>query len=599
MLVALGVSAVGGLATAQVGPGPGSPDNEVFFYNPPSNRWAFDLQLFEPSTSPRSVLSTDLGTISSHLSFNVGLWTNFAYRPFVVGTPTAMGNVLDPVVGHLWQTELHGSLGLFEWLELGLAMPVVQNSWADFDENDPTSRPGALQGGFSPGDLRAYLKVPILRGSWPLAVRLGMSAPLGRLVGHYAGSSGLTLTPTVMLSHAFGPVTLAFNLSYRLRARNGIAGSPAFVQDDELLGNLAMTAQLHRYFSLDAELYGRLGVSEGGPLANRDPAELVVAGRITPSEAVTVFVGAGRGLTPGVGSPVVRAFAGVRISAVRSQCANGPEDYDGFQDGDFCADPDNDNDGIPDVSDRCPNNAEDHDGFLDADGCPDPDNDGDGILDDADRCPNDPEDRDGFQDQDGCPDRDNDSDGIPDTRDSCENEPEDLDNYQDDDGCPEPGPEPVTVTRTESRLLLSQRIFFDYNNDAIRPVSLPILTEVARTLRANPDITLLRVEGHTDEQGNAQYNLDLSYRRARAVVEYLVSQGVERSRLDYQGYGSQRPVGQDSSEDSYALNRRVEFIIVNQHATQQPAAGNNPPGNSQPNPPDAGGRRRRRRRGAH
>ena len=77
---------------------------------------------------------------------------------------------------------------------------------------------------------------------------------------------------------------------------------------------------------------------------------------------------------------------------------------DGFEDGDGCPDPDNDRDGIPDVSDKCPDEPEDKDGFEDGDGCPDLDNDKDGIPDVTDKCPDKPETKNGFEDDDGCPD---------------------------------------------------------------------------------------------------------------------------------------------------------------------------------------------------
>jgi outer membrane protein OmpA-like peptidoglycan-associated protein len=270
----------------------------------------------------------------------------------------------------------------------------------------------------------------------------------------------------------------------------------------------------------------------------------------------------GRGLSEGYGTPDARVFAGLRVTVSPDRCPHGPEDYDGFEDGDYCRDPDNDRDLLPDEQDRCENDPEDRDGTLDDDGCPDPDNDGDGVLDEPDRCPVDPEDHDGFQDTDGCPEPDNDRDGIPDVLDLCANEPEDRDDFQDDDGCPEPGPDPATVTRSGSRLLVNQRVFFDYDSDTLSNVSFPILDAVADALQRNPDIQRLRVEGHTDAQGSPEYNLDLSFRRARSVVEYLVRRGVSRERLEFQGYGQLRPVSAEDSPEAFALNRRVDFTIT-------------------------------------
>jgi outer membrane protein OmpA-like peptidoglycan-associated protein len=441
---------------------------------------------------------------------------------------------------------------------------------------------------FRPGDLRAYLKVPIIRGAWPLAIRLGATFPTG---GHdaFSGALGWTLTPELIASHSFGPLDAAINVGYRFRERNGLeapAGSDSFVIDDELVYGLGARYNITPRFGVNAELIGRIGVSAGPMTSSRLPLEVLGGVTLRATDALSFQLGVGRGLSGGYGTPDIRGYAGARLSISQSRCHSGPEDFDGFEDGDYCADPDNDGDGILDAHDRCPNDAEDRDGFLDDDGCPDPDNDADGVLDNDDRCPSEPEDRDGYEDTDGCPEGDNDRDGVPDGRDECPMEPEDLDNYQDDDGCPEPGPEAVVVTRTESHLLLSQRIFFDYDSDTIRSVSLPILNEVALTLRRNPDITRVRIEGYTDNRGTPQYNVDLSYRRARAVVEYLASREVARDRLDYQGYGATHPVADDHTPEGQALNRRVEFTIVSQ-------------GGEAPPRPNSGGPNSGRRHGSH
>jgi outer membrane protein OmpA-like peptidoglycan-associated protein len=420
----------------------------------------------------------------------------------------------------------------------------------------------------------------------------------------FSSSISWTIMPQIVASRQVGPAVLAANVGYRFRSRNGLpAGELPFAIDDEFTWNVGGRVAVHRILNVGAEINGRIGVFDAfGPMTANGatssvrnptswPVDAVLGADIHPSSAISIDVGVRRGLSGGYGAETFGAFAGLRYSVTGRTCSNGPEDYDGFEDSDYCEDPDNDADGVQDAQDRCPNDPEDRDGVLDEDGCPDPDNDADGRLDDDDRCPVQPEDFDGNDDNDGCPDPDNDRDGIPDITDQCDNDPEDLDRYEDEDGCPEPGPQPVVVTRTESRLLLSQRIYFEYDSDVIRNVSFDILNEVAATLRRNPDITMMRIEGHTDSQGVAQYNLDLSFRRARAVVEYLVQRGVDRPRLDFRGFGSQRLAGPDDTPDGQALNRRVEFVIVAQGAQQAPTANATPTPEAQPTP-----RRRRNRR---
>ena len=236
-------------------------------------------------------------------------------------------------------------------------------------------------------------------------------------------------------------------------------------------------------------------------------------------------------------------------------CPDDPENFNGFEDEDGCPDdPDTDGDGVSDSKDSCVLDPEDPDQYLDDDGCPDLDNDLDTILDAQDACPNDPEDPDGYDDEDGCPDLDNDGDTVPDLKDQCPNEigsptKEPL-------GCPE---KPALVVVTDCEVKITQQIHFAYNKDTIRSESYPVLDAVVEVLEKNPSIKL-EVQGHTDNRGSAFYNKGLSDRRAASVVKYLVSHGIDRSRLTSKGYGFDRPLVPNTSDHNRALNRRVQFI---------------------------------------
>jgi OOP family OmpA-OmpF porin len=243
------------------------------------------------------------------------------------------------------------------------------------------------------------------------------------------------------------------------------------------------------------------------------------------------------------------------------KCPNEPETKNGYQDEDGCPDSvesDRDGDGIPDNIDKCPDDPEDKDGFEDEDGCPDPDNDKDGILDVDDLCPNDPEDQDGFEDKDGCPDPDNDKDRILDKDDKCPNEPETYNGYEDEDGCPDKGR--VIVRRGKLEIL--DKIYFETDKAIIKPISYPILDAIAATLKGNPEILLIEVQGHADERGDDDYNMRLTEARSQAVRTYLGDKGVEPGRLQAHGYGETRPVCPEHNEDCWSKNRRVEFVIL-------------------------------------
>lgn len=236
-------------------------------------------------------------------------------------------------------------------------------------------------------------------------------------------------------------------------------------------------------------------------------------------------------------------------------CPTQPENYDGFQDDDGCPDQaDTDGDSIVDVLDACVLQAEDRDGFQDEDGCPEPDNDLDGVPDAFDACPNEPEDPDGHDDADGCPDLDNDGDSVPDTADQCPNTPGQAD--QEPIGCPL---KPALVVVTDCEVKITQQIHFEYNSDRISAVSHGVLDAVVEVLEKNPSIKL-EIQGHTDNRGTPAYNKQLSTRRANAVLKYLVSHGIAPDRLTAQGYGLERPLVPNTSDENRALNRRVQFV---------------------------------------
>jgi outer membrane protein OmpA-like peptidoglycan-associated protein len=219
-------------------------------------------------------------------------------------------------------------------------------------------------------------------------------------------------------------------------------------------------------------------------------------------------------------------------------------------------DEDPDKDGIVGAADKCPNQAEDKDGFEDEDGCPDPDNDKDGILDKDDKCPNEAEDKDGFEDDDGCPDADNDKDGIPDDKDKCPNEPETVNNYQDEDGCPDEIPAAIKKFTG-----VIEGIRFKTGSAEITKDSNSVLDKAVQLLVDYPDVKL-EIGGHTDNVGKAEFNKELSQKRADAVKAYMVKKGIADDRLASVGYGMDKPITANKTAADKAKNRRTEFTLM-------------------------------------
>jgi outer membrane protein OmpA-like peptidoglycan-associated protein len=132
-----------------------------------------------------------------------------------------------------------------------------------------------------------------------------------------------------------------------------------------------------------------------------------------------------------------------------------------------------------------------------------------------------------------------------------------------------PAPTPtITVKDEDVRLRLWEPVFFSFGKDTVDPVSFPLLDEVARFVLEHPEYGTIRIEGHTDDVGSDQYNLELSQRRARAVFEYLGTRGVPLERLRHVGYGKRCPVLANTSEQGRATNRRVDFTIVSRERRQ-------------------------------
>jgi OmpA-OmpF porin, OOP family len=112
---------------------------------------------------------------------------------------------------------------------------------------------------------------------------------------------------------------------------------------------------------------------------------------------------------------------------------------------------------------------------------------------------------------------------------------------------------------TEGKLV-TYGIYFDVNKDVVKPESYGTLNDIAKVLKENPTVKI-KIVGHTDADGAAASNLDLSKRRGSAVKNELIKTfGIDASRLESDGMGSTQPVAANDNPDNKAKNRRVEFI---------------------------------------
>jgi outer membrane protein OmpA-like peptidoglycan-associated protein len=320
--------------------------------------------------------------------------------------------------------------------------------------------------------------------------------------------------------------------------------------------------------------HGELGVRF--LLSNEIALNFAIAGQLSPNDNWDNTI------TGGDNDYMIQALAGLSYSFLTKndedkdgitddidQC---PETPSGVRVDEFGCPIDADGDGVPDYLDKCPNTKSgmevDEDGCVtdsDSDGVPDridkcpntpqgekvnelgcPDSDGDGVYDNADRCSDTP--KGAPVDSDGCP-KDTDRDGVPDYKDECPNTPAGTE--VDEKGC----------AKVVKKIILEGDTNFEFNKDELLSSAFPVLNKLAIAIKENPD-TRWKIEGHTDAVGSDSYNMELSRRRAESVVNYLVSQGVDKSKLEVVPLGESSPIATNDTQEGRAMNRRVEIKLV-------------------------------------
>jgi outer membrane protein OmpA-like peptidoglycan-associated protein len=208
------------------------------------------------------------------------------------------------------------------------------------------------------------------------------------------------------------------------------------------------------------------------------------------------------------------------------------------------------------------------------------DADNDRLPDDIDMCPTDSEDGKGSNPDDGCPEllNDLDSDGVPDSQDACPKEPGVQSADPAKNGCPEF----IRRMKGSATIEVLREVQFAFDRADLLPPAFPILNEVVRLLRVNPDIELVSIEGHTDDMGSHQHNDELSGARAKSVMNYLIQRGIAADRLESKGFGKRKPIADNTSAEGRQKNRRVEFHIIKVKGGPAAQPGETPAGSGQP-----------------
>ncbi|MCG8421202.1 MAG: OmpA family protein, partial [Proteobacteria bacterium] len=567
------------------------------------NSTSIQIQKLAPDPGAGDILGIQSGEVHRHLAWQLGVYVNFADD--VLEVRDARDNTFIRLVDSQTGFDLLGSLGLWDLVDIGLVLPLTAHRGRTELEAlsiDPDSA--------GLGDFRVVPKLRFfgLGSHLRLAFSLPLSLPTG--TGDFSSDEAITAEPTLIFDlYGDSGARIAANLGLRFRPERRLVNLRVGNELTYGIGARIPLGSMRGQLAVVSTITGSLVLAESN--SEEMPLEWLAGLEYSGLGDFVLAVWAGPGLTRGYGTPDFRVVAGLtyqRRPKPPPLCPHGPEDIDGYADHDKCGDPDNDRDGLADDIDICPNEPETPNGFEDRDGCPDQDitdgasgagaeplpeltpardNDNDGVSGEDDVCPDAAEDLDGFEDLDGCPDPDNDRDGITDARDGCPVEAEVVNGVEDQDGCPDQGKSSVAVT--DRAIVILDNVYFETARATIKQRSYNLLDQVAATLRANQQISKLRIEGHTDNRGREAYNLTLSQARADSVQQYLIARGIERDRLVARGYGESRPIADNRKESGRSQNRRVEFRILEVDgravdADESDSSGAESPESSEPEP---------------
>jgi OOP family OmpA-OmpF porin len=133
----------------------------------------------------------------------------------------------------------------------------------------------------------------------------------------------------------------------------------------------------------------------------------------------------------------------------------------------------------------------------------------------------------------------------------------------------EPKP-PARVELRDNKIEFKEKIQFEVNKSVIKPESYGLLKEIADVIKKNPQVKKISIEGHASAEGDAKRNKTLSDERAKAVMNHLVTkEGVEAGRMVAKGWGVEKPIAPNDTEENREKNRRVEFLVIEQDVTQK------------------------------
>ena len=577
--------------------------------------WA--LNRYEPTTTGDPFFFAEHPWYTSTRRFAVGIEADYAANPLVLhqefadGTARSTNAISGEFMGHVG-----AAYSFLDRVGIGLSLPISFVQSGSGSTTDPL--PLGPAGSVAVGDLRVGVRVRIVGQSDHDPISLHVGANLWLPTGSRSNNTGdetVRVEPRLILAGRASVVRWAFTGAFQVRSSID-AANLAIGNELRLSAALGFVAD-HDRLTVGPEAYIVSAIRDLPTTAGQGNAafqagqwggEVIVGAHYLIADQVLVGLGGGFGVERGYGVPAGRGLLSVAYAPIRREAPAAPSDrdHDGVLDtDDLCIDvpkgphpdparpgcplPDTDGDGVFDPDDICPTVPQGEHPDPTRLGCPLPDTDGDGVFDPDDRCVDTPQGEHPDPDRRGCPDGDRDRDGVLDHADQCpdvhmgphpdparpgcpladrdhDSVPDVTDHCPDQPGAPSENPLlngcPGGVVMNGGRINILSPIFFDTDRDVIKRPSFAVLERVADVLRASGFIRRIRIEGHTDDRANHEHNVDLSQRRAAAVMRWLTEHHIEATRMESQGFGPDRPVASNQTREGRARNRRVEFVII-------------------------------------
>ena len=579
----------------------------------------FALNRYEPTAAGEWSFWVDHPWYSSTRYFAAGITLNYGHDPLVYGRDTGTGidktvNVIEhQLLGHV---DLAGSFLDRVLITASLPITLLERGTA---VAGVTPTEGAVVGDPRLGAWVRLFGQPY-RSTVSLSVGANVWIPLRAFTSSGVSETSSETFVRVMPKLAVGGLTHSIMWSvtggflYRAPAQIGTADPRGSTVGSELqLGAAISYVDLARRFAVGPEallsttLLGNDDLHPQPFTSDYTSLEVLLGLHYNIAKLINLGVAGGLGVLRTPGTPDGRVLLRLAYAPMHSdEPAPKDRDRDGILDvNDACPDdpgiathdaktngcPDRDRDKVVDIIDVCPDTPKgprpdpnparlgcpigdrDADGILDPDdlcpdvhkgehpdpvrlGCPLGDRDGDGVLDPDDLCPDEHMTAQPDPSRRGCPLRDRDHDGVPDDQDACPDEPGSPNADPKKNGCP-------LSSVKGGKIVIVEPVFFATDKDVILQQSYPVLQSVADALQKAPEIKKILIEGHTDNRGAHNYNVDLSNRRAKSVLKWLSETGgVSITRLQAKGFGPSRPIDTNNTPEGREKNRRVEFVII-------------------------------------